>query len=69
VSSQATRECWYRYIKLSEEEKKDFREKLDLISAEELGIDIPSSDGVAEKYKFTLEDLKELSDELQQNGE
>jgi hypothetical protein len=31
---------------LSEEEKKNFRDKLELISAEELGIDIPSSDGV-----------------------
>tara|TARA_R110002020_G_scaffold32681_2_gene100244 strand:- start:4304 stop:4564 length:261 start_codon:yes stop_codon:yes gene_type:complete len=28
--SQAARECWYRYIKLSDEEKKDFREKLNL---------------------------------------
>jgi len=46
MNSQATRECWYRYVRLSEEEKKDFREKLELMSAEELGIDIPSSDGV-----------------------
>ena len=28
--SQATRECWYKYIKLSDEEKKDFRKKLNL---------------------------------------
>lgn len=41
MSSQATRECWYRYIRLSEEEKKDFREKLNLAL-----IDIPSGDGV-----------------------
>ena len=46
MNSQATRECWYKYIRLSEEEKKNFRDKLELISAEELGIDIPSSDGV-----------------------
>ena len=46
MSSQTLRECWYRYIRLSEEEKKDLRRKLDLITAEELGIDIPSSDGV-----------------------
>ena len=115
MNSQATRECWYKYIRLSEEEKKDFREKLHLkefiphdpveyvnkdnresgwyfwnevwadsygpynteeearenlnrYCAEELGIDIPSSDGVAEKPKFTLEDLKELSEEFQQSG-
>ena len=30
MNSQATRECWYKYIRLSEEEKKDFREKLHL---------------------------------------
>ncbi len=46
MNSQATKECWYRYIRLSEEEKKEFRSKLDLITAEELGIDIPSSDRV-----------------------
>ena len=46
MNSQATRECWYKYIRLNEEEKKDFRRKLELITAEELGIDIPSSDGV-----------------------
>lgn len=69
MNSQATRECWYKYIRLNEEEKKDFRRKLELITAEELGIDIPSSDGVAEKPKFTLEDLKELSEEIQQSGE
>ena len=46
MNSQATKECWYRYIRLSEEEKKEFRSKLDLLTAEELGIDIPSSDRV-----------------------
>ena len=46
MNSQATIECWYRYIRLTEEEKKDFRRKLELITTEELGIDIPSSDGV-----------------------
>ena len=46
MNSQATKECWYRYIRLSEEEKKEFRSKLDLITAEELGIVIPSSDRV-----------------------
>ena len=46
MNSQATKECWYRYIRLSEEEKKEFRSKLDLITAEELVIDIPSSDRV-----------------------
>ena len=46
MNSQATKECWYRYIRLSEEEKKEFRSKLDLITAEDLGIDIPSSDRV-----------------------
>ena len=46
MNSQAARECWYKYIRLSEEEKKAFRRRLDLITAEELGIDIPSSDGV-----------------------
>ena len=46
MNSQATKECWYRYIRLSEEEKKEFRSKLDLITAEELVIDIPSSDSV-----------------------
>ena len=46
MNSQATKECWYRYIRLSEEEKKEFRSKFDLITAEELGIDIPSSDWV-----------------------
>ena len=46
MNSQATKACWYRYIRLSEEEKKEFRSKLDLITAEELGIDIPSSDRV-----------------------
>lgn len=46
MNSQATRECWYRYIRLTEEEKRDFRIRLELITAEELGIDIPSSDGV-----------------------
>ena len=30
MNSQATRECWYKYIRLTEEEKKDFREKLQL---------------------------------------
>ena len=30
MSSQSTRECWFRYIKLSEEEKKEFSEKLTL---------------------------------------
>ena len=30
MNSQATRECWYKYIRLTEEEKKDFREKLRL---------------------------------------
>ena len=28
MNSQATKECWYKYIRLTEEEKKDFREKL-----------------------------------------
>ena len=46
MNSHATKECWYKYIRLSEEEKKAFRRRLDLITAEELGIDIPSSDGV-----------------------
>ena len=46
MNSQATRECWYKYIRLTEEEKRDFRRKLELITAEELAIDIPSSDGV-----------------------
>ena len=115
MSSQEARECWYKYIRLTEEEKQGFRDKLNLIEkkewdhieyattedreegwyfwdeilynsygpykteeearkeikkycAEELGIDIPSSDGVAEKPKFTLEDLKELSEEIQQSG-
>ena len=30
MNSQATKECWYRYIRLSDEEKKEFREKLHL---------------------------------------
>jgi hypothetical protein len=30
MNSQATKECWYRYIRLSDEEKKEFREKLNL---------------------------------------
>ena len=46
MNSQATKECWYKYIRLTEEEKRDFRRKLELIRAEELGVDIPSSDGV-----------------------
>lgn len=30
MSSQAFRECWFRYIKLSDEEKQDFMNKLNL---------------------------------------
>ena len=30
MNSHATKECWYRYIRLSDEEKKEFREKLNL---------------------------------------
>ena len=30
MNSQATKECWYRYIRLGDEEKKEFREKLNL---------------------------------------
>ena len=52
MSSQTLRECWYRYIRLSEEEKKDLRRKLDLITAEELGIDTMNID--------TIEELKKL---------
>jgi hypothetical protein len=97
MSSQVFRECWYRYIRLSDEEKKDFRKSLNLkefiphdpveyvitehreegwyfwdeiwldsygpyntekeareelrkYCVEELGIDIPSSEGVENKY-------------------
>tara|TARA_R110000824_G_C15192058_1_gene674858 strand:+ start:742 stop:882 length:141 start_codon:yes stop_codon:yes gene_type:complete len=44
MNSQASRECWYRYIRLSEEEKRDFRERLNLVV-----IDISSSEEVDDK--------------------